>query len=356
MLTKGSAMRLLSVFLLAFAVPLSLLAQEGKEKRVSFAGIPMVDYNRSLGLKLGGSGMAFFPVSRADTISPPSQAGAFGMYTGNSSWGAGAFTRLFWSEGRYRFTGGGGVASVGFQYFDDQFLPGGGFISFNTGARFVTAEITRLVVSHLYAGVAGAFADVVTEFEIGDVPGDAERKNLNTVAIPLQWDTRDNVYNPAAGQYAVSRLTFSQPWLGSDYTYTTLSFTANGYRRLSPTGVLAGRLNMVLGLGDVPFEAQRVVGRDDIRGYSDGKYRGEQVYTAQAEYRRALVGRFGAVAFAGLALALNPGEEDSASPLLPGVGGGIRYLALPALGINVGFDAAVGRGDWGIYFRIGEAF
>ncbi|WP_310377703.1 hypothetical protein [Flavobacterium sp.] len=42
--------------------------------------------------------------------------------------------------------------------------------------------------------------------------------------------------------------------------------------------------------------------------------------------------------------------------LLPSIGAGIRYLAIPKQRMNVGFDTALGKDDWGIYFRIGEVF
>lgn len=63
--------------------------------------------------------------------------------------------------------------------------------------------------------------------------------------------------------------------------------------------MLGGRFDVFVGLGDIPFEGQRVVGRDDIRGYTRGEWRGDQAYDAQAEYRRQVAGRFGGVAFAG---------------------------------------------------------
>ena len=338
-------------------LPVSILAQdEEKKKGFSVTGVPVIDYNRTLGVKVGALGMGFFPMSKADTVSPSSQVGVFGGYTGNKSWVAGAFARLFWNEDTYRFLGGFGFASVNFQYFDDAVVPGGGFIDFNTGANFIAGELSRRVVSNLYAGVLAAFTRMRTEFEDESAPPDTTRQNINGVGVPLQWDTRDNVYNAASGVYAVSRTIFNQDWLGSDFTYTSVTLSVNGYQRLSDKDVLVGRFDMFVGLGDVPFEGQRVVGRDDIRGYSQGEYRGKQVYAAQAEYRRNLVGRLGAVAFAGLAMAVNPDEEDATSPLLPGVGAGVRFLVIPDEKINIGFDGAIGRDDWGIYFRITEAF
>ena len=44
------------------------------------------------------------------------------------------------------------------------------------------------------------------------------------------------------------------------------------------------------------------------------------------------------------------------APFLPGGGVGIRYMTIPKVRINVGMDFALGKDDWGIYFRIGEAF
>jgi hypothetical protein len=349
----------LGVVALVSILPVVVFAQEEEqqEKRgFSLTGVPLVDYNRSVGVKLGGIGMGFFPMSAADSVSPSSQVGLMGMYTGNKSWGGAAFARLFWSEDTYRVLGGFGFASINFQYYDDAVMPGGGFIDFNTGARFVYAEASRRVVSQFYAGVLTALTNVRTRFDIEGAPPDTARQWINGLGVPLQWDTRDNVYNATTGVYAVSRLIFNQEWLGSDYTYTSLNLSLNGYKSLSDKDVLAGRFDMFLGLGDVPFEGQRVVGRDDIRGYSKGEYRGEQVYAAQLEYRRNLVGRLGAVAFAGLALAVNPDDDDPTSPLLPGGGAGIRFMAIPEERINIGFDAAVGKNDWGIYFRITEAF
>ena len=49
-------------------------------------------------------------------------------------------------------------------------------------------------------------------------------------------------------------------------------------------------------------------------------------------------------------------NESDDGKLLPAVGAGFRFTAFPDNHMNVGLDAAVGDGDWGIYFRIGEAF
>ena len=49
-------------------------------------------------------------------------------------------------------------------------------------------------------------------------------------------------------------------------------------------------------------------------------------------------------------------NEDQNGQILPGVGAGIRFIVSEETHMNVGMDIAVGKGDWGLYFRIGESF
>jgi len=96
--------------------------------------------------------------------------------------------------------------------------------------------------------------------------------------------------------------------------------------------------------------------QDDIRGYTKGRYRENQVYALQAEYRHRFQNKFGAVAFLGLATAVETISDLDNAPLLAGGGVGVRYMVIEKMRINIGLDAAVGKDDWGVYFRIGESF
>jgi len=143
---------------------------------------------------------------------------------------------------------------------------------------------------------------------------------------------------------------------GSARDYTILEAAANAYFGLQKNAVLAARVFAKAGLGNVPFEEQAVMVGTDLRGYASGKYRGEQKYTFQAEYRRPLFKRFGAVAFGGFGWVADDVSRIRLADILPSIGLGVRYLMIPAYGINVGIDFAVGKDDKAFYFRIGEAF
>ena len=47
------------------------------------------------------------------------------------------------------------------------------------------------------------------------------------------------------------------------------------------------------------------------------------------------------------------GVATAFKDLLPAIGVGIRFMAIPSEKINIGIDVAKGIDDWGIYFRIG---
>jgi outer membrane protein assembly factor BamA len=152
---------------------------------------------------------------------------------------------------------------------------------------------------------------------------------------------------------------FYRNWIGSDYEFVRYIITYSQFFRLSKENdkhVLVGRATANIATGDVPFEGQTVVGGDDIRGYSEGKYRNDQVYTLQAEYRLNFYRKWGLVAFGGIATAVAKISDIPDSPLLPGIGAGLRFRMLPSEKVNIGVDAGVGRGDYSITFRIGEAF
>jgi hypothetical protein len=76
----------------------------------------------------------------------------------------------------------------------------------------------------------------------------------------------------------------------------------------------------------------------------------------QGEYRWNFYNKMSAVGFGGVASVFNGINSEFDGKLLPAVGVGFRYVVFEENHMNVGLDAAVGDGDWGIYFRIGEAF
>ena len=340
----------------------SIQAQEKDkaEKKTNFAAVPVVDYSNATGFSLGVLGQIFYSVSKTDTISPVSSSGVFGMYTTNGTWFGALFQRLYLKEDRWRILAAIGAGNINYQYFQDIPLFGGGFIGFNTKADFALLKIERRVIGKLYAGVLGIYGNSKTVFDLPDfIPPDlvTDYRSMNSLGYTLAFDNRDDQINPYKGYNLYLRNNFYRDWIGSDDKFEMYSFTYNHFVPIgSEKNIIAARIHASIASGDVPFQGQNVVGQDDIRGYTEGKYRNNQVYAAQVEFRHRFQGKFGMVGFVGAATAIEKISDFNKGPFLPGGGIGIRYMAIEKQRVNIGIDAALGKDDWGIYFRIGESF
>jgi len=329
-------------------------------KKVNFAAIPMINYSNTLGASFGLIGQMFYKANKNDTISPSSSTGMMGIYTTNKSYFGMAYQRLYLNEDRWRIILAAGFGNFNYQYWQELPNIGGGFIDFGTGANFALVRAERKVIGKLYAGLNGILSVAKTEFDIPDFFPDSlryDKRNMNNIGYRLNYDMREHQINPYEGYNIEFKNDFFRNWVGSDNDFEKYEITYNHYYKIkNERNILATRVKATIANGDVPFQGQSVVGQDDVRGYSNGRYRADQVYTIQAEYRWRFYKKFGMVGFAGIASAVDHFKDMFSSEILPGAGIGIRYLMIEKERINIGIDVAKGKGDWGLYFRIGESF
>lgn len=322
----------------------------------------MLNYNRTQGVIVGALVSRYYKLNKKDTISPSSNTGVFGMYTAQKSYAAMGFSRFYFARDRWRVTAALGTMDINFQfYLEDATASTGNFYDYSTKANFVVLQVQRNIYKRIYFGPTTSFMKSTTTFAFPGVSGEdsVTVSKLNNIGYIITNDTRNHVQYPTRGMFLNFKNQFYRNWAGSDFEFERYIVSYNQFFKLGKKDekqVLAIRATFNVAAGDVPFEGQTVVGGDDIRGYSEGKYRNDQVYTLQAEYRWNFYRRWGMVGFAGIASAVEKLSDIPDSDILPGVGAGIRFKMLPSEKINIGIDGAVGRGDYSITFRIGEAF
>ena len=358
-------------FLLLFIISLSVTGQKkpaeekyGKDKKVNYAFMPVIMYNRSFGGQFGAMANAYFDMGSKDTISPASSVAFIGNIFTNKTFFTGLFSRFYFKEDTWRMKAGTGYGDIRFQTFYE--LPpdipaiwtedeNGEFIDYKTRMFFLFAEGTRKVVNNFYLGLRSVYSKTHTEFEAGFVPD--EKLSLFGFGVAGEFDSRDDVFYPHHGINGRIRTMSFIEALGSTTTYSRINIDCNKYFSLGENAVILGRIYGMVSVGDsVPFSGKNVVGRDDLRGYTNGKHRANQVYNMQTEYRWSFYKRWGMVAFAGIAVATDDLKGTTYSGILPMAGAGLRFMAIPKRKINIGVDVAIGKDDWGIYFRIGESF
>ncbi|MCG8311328.1 MAG: BamA/TamA family outer membrane protein [Cytophagales bacterium] len=324
------------------------------DKNFNFVPVPYLNYSRSIGFAFGALPMAMYNLNPNDTISPASISGLLGMYTTNDTWFAMFFQRFYLKEDNWRLTAAGGLGSVNFQFYLD--IPGAGYIDYNTQADFFFAEIQRRIIGKLYAGIH--YTNIAFDTSFGsDTTLSQGATQLQGLGIKLSFDKRDDVYYPRGGSITEADWTSYPGFLDNEFKSDKIEIDHNQYfSTREDKDVIAARLYGGFGIGELSFEQQFVVGQQDIRGYTQGKYRGDYLLAAQGEYRWNFHKKLSAVGFFGFATVYGSINTNDEGVVLPGIGTGIRYNVFPKYHMNVGIDVAAGKDDWGFYFRIGEAF
>lgn len=356
---------------LIFLIPTILFAhpysqENDSTKKVKLAAIPVINYNTSLGIMLGAMGSMYYKLNVNDTISPSSSSMLFGMYTGNKSYMGLVVQKFYFNEDNWRAKVVGGSGDFFFQFL--QGLPGGMtgqynnngvWIDFDTRATFGLGELQRQVVDNFYVGIEVMLMHAETTF---DIPiGETKPKStadMNSLGYTLQFDNRDDVNFPVKGIFANFKNRFIRDWMGASENYDNYELSANYFWDIKKNNksVLVSRIYTNIASGDVPFQGQNFIGGDDLRGYSKGEFRGNQVYAVQAELRQNIYKKLGMIGFLGVGSAVNEFSDIGDAAFLPSIGVGVRYLMIAKEKINVGVDVGVGKDDWSLTFRIGEAF
>ncbi len=324
-------------------------------KRVELTIMPFMSYNRNLEVMFGVMPMAMYRIDDNDTISPKSLSGILPLLTTNGSKFIGCFNVLYLKEDTWRITFFGGTGDLCSQFFMEEPGSPGQFMDYLTNSTLINCGFKRKIIPNLYGGLSYTYARYHTTYE--DDVVDESYTETNALGVDILWDTRDGAYYPTRGSKAKIHWNSYPSFMGNSVEANKIKASYNQYNSFREGhDVLATRFSAVIGLGEIPFEQQVTIGNKNIRGYTEGKYRGDGLLAAQGEYRYNLKNRIGFVGFAGLATIYGSDTKSFNWSLYPGGGVGCRYQAFKSTRFNVGLDAALGKDDWGVYFRIGEAF
>ncbi|HOO55763.1 MAG TPA: BamA/TamA family outer membrane protein [bacterium] len=183
-----------------------------------------------------------------------------------------------------------------------------------------------------------------------------------SVTGAIKTDTRDYIFNPTDGRFDSASLELNGgPIIGGDYDYEKLVFDFRRYYPVRKKQVLAGRIKIGLGRGDIPqFDLFDLGGVNTLRGYDEYQFAGSKMLLYNAEYRFILSGNLSAVLFADAGNTWMDKDDMSFwvdDGLHRAVGVGIR-LKIAALGIGpIRLDYAIAEGhETEIHFGFGHMF
>ncbi len=328
-------------------------SEKSKEKQVEIRPIPYLNYSQSQKFMYGLIGTASFSVAKQDTISPKSTAGVSYIRTTRGSWFGNGFAQLYFNEDKWRIAAMVGTGTYDFQTYLGDIGTEGTFFDYSSDTDIATVRVLHDVHKKNFIGAGVFFNHAVTKFD--DLDEELSITNTGLQAIYLH-DSRTNVYFPRSGSKSSFILTAYPKSMNDNDSFSIINAYYNQYVENKNEQVWAFRGFVKAGTSDLAFQRQVVMSRLDLRGYVSGKYRGDGKMDVQSEYRHQFGDKIGLVGFAGLGTIYGSDTEEFNWKLYPSAGGGFRYKAIESTGLRVGFDVARGKEDWGLYFRLGEAF
>ena len=321
------------------------------------APLPFSNELLGIGLVLGAGYLYGAP--EGDSDARHSVAGGAAMYAEGGSWAALAAHRGYWSQQRYRST----IAiATGELLYDVELQVGEDERKLGLQQEFSGSTLQGAVRVGGSGWLGLGYMRGTTDIQGPplSLPGVAEPTasiDISNVLLTGEIDTRDDDLYPRSGSYGQAEALLAREDLGSDNDYRALEVEWNAYRPFGTQHVLAWRIFAKIVDGDAPFFSLAWFGTGvDLRGYTPGRYIGESMVAAQAEWRWQATPRWGFVAFAGagkVSGALGDIETDS---WLPAGGAGVRFRLVKALPLNMRADFAWGRDDSTFSLAVGEAF
>ena len=202
--------------------------------------------------------------------------------------------------------------------------------------------------------------------------GFSQQKNiLSGLSANAIYDTRDNQNNAYKGQYANVTFRVNPEFLGSDKNSSTLwmeyrkflDLTKNHHNMLCFWGIGNFTTSGNLPVLDLPAIGEDQYGKSG-RGYTQGRFRGQEMIYGEVEYRKHLLASkknpdfFGMVVFVNAVTATNKDADINLFEYVNiGAGAGIRIMISNKSRSSIGIDYGWGNyGSGGLYFRLNEAF
>ena len=253
--------------------------------------------------------------------------------------------------------------------------------------RFYETVLRRIGMSKFYLGM-GYHLDIhqkiesFVEEDLIDFQADFIHDYYNeTVGIPLDrytlsgisingvMENRDVAVSPYEKNYAMISYKINPEFLGSDKSSSTLLLDYRHYFNLSETRkrhiIAAWVFGNFLVSGDLPYMNLPALGWDMFgrsgRGYSQGRFRGENMVYAEMEYRFPLQKNkdlFGGTLFVNAAsFSSTMTSEKLLQAINPGYGVGLRLMINKEKRTTISADYAIGqKGNSGFYLNINESF
>lgn len=332
--------------------------------RSSFFALPVVFYTPETRWGFGAAGIYTWRFKSEADSSRPSQVQPAFAYTLEDQILLYMPFQVWWDDERYTIFGELGWYRYNYFFYGIGNGVPGDFEELY-GVNYPRLRLTAMYqfLPDFYAGLRM----VADDFKITDldpegmlfdrsIPGSNGGLNAG-MGLIINYDNRDNYLSTRKGVYGEFTVDRHGSFLSSDFTYTRFRFDFRSFYTIAEKNTFAFQLFSESILGEAPFISQALLGgTQKLRGFYEGRYRDKNSVLMQVEYRRDIIGRFGAVAFVALGTVSDTYTSLTTRHIRNTWGGGVRFTLSEKEQVKIRFDVGVGNGQPAFYLTIGEAF
>jgi hypothetical protein len=289
---------------------------------------------------------------------PPTMSFAGAARSDNDTWVAAGGHAAVLRDGRLRYLGIVGTASVNLDFYgigDDPVLSENPLSFSLDGDLLLQQAQFQLGESRLAVGFRLTYLEANTVFDLA--PGaevDAGRTNDAGLGIFASRDTRDTTFTPSSGGAVRGALSMFSESLGGDFDYAKFAVSSRTYLPLRDSRLILGlRADYDYVGGDAPFYALNWV---SLRGVPAFRYLGNHAAVFEVEPRWKIDERWSVVGFAGFGRAATDASDLDDAEGAYNYGFGFRYLLARSLGLGAGIDLARGPEESVIMLTLGTAW
>ena len=330
----------------------------------TFAGLPVVYFLPETNWGFGAAGIYAFRFRKHGYDQRPSLLRFVGSYTLNKQLVSLVSYNLFPEKGKYNFKGEFGYYRFSYDFFGiGKRATKEAIESFGVNYPRIEINALRRVNQDWYFGFRYRYnhydiVELVPEGLLADpsVPGN-NGSIISSLGFTAIFDTRENIFATYSGYFVESSMMFNGNWLGSNFNFQRFTLDARTYITDHKQRTLALNGYVMIINGEAPFNELALLGGSRrARGYYPGRFRDNQLWLLQAEYRFPVFNWLGVTAFSSYGSVARGSNDLTLNDFKWNYGGGLRFVLNKEDRIHLRVDAAFGKNTSAFYFTVGEAF
>ena len=327
------------------------------ERDIGFLPLVMPITEPAVGFGLIGGLVFFHDKGEQKPGVQPTLTAVVGGATENDTWLGAVMHQHVWREGKIRYLGGAGYASVNLEFFGIGSGPDNDRrTDLNFEGLFILQEGEhRLGQSNWFLGGDWIFADLTTTLDppFGILPPFRLKARTSGIGAFSSYDSRNNHFTPSKGvDFELGARWYGEA-IGSDSEFWKARAKFRTWLEFGEFTVLGLRLDGEWVDGAAPLYELAWI---QLRGVQAFRYVDDVAVTFEVEPRFQITDRWGAVVFAGIGKTAGNLTDLGAESTVWSAGAGFRYMLARKRGIQAGIDVAYSDDDVAFYITVGSAW